>query len=284
MATIRDSWRDARAEIVHADCYPCAPGWRIPAIVVPYDDLFYIYRGRGWIERDGERLDALPGDLFWWRHGRRYEAGHDPAHPLTVFSTGFRLRTVGEADPLRAMTLPDRVRLAPLERVAIEERFVRLAASRNDAGAHGQLAAQGELLALVAAALRWSAESPAAARSGTASPLPAVPERVDPVLRWIDAHLAEPLTLAGIARQAGLGSSRLSAVFRMQTGQSPMAWVRRRRVDAARALLIEGDRTIERVARSVGFADPFLFSRVFRRLVGMSPSAYRAAHAHPFAR
>ncbi len=283
MAIPHDGWRDVRAEIAHADCYPCPQHWRIAALVAPYDDLFYVYRGTGWIARDGQRLDAAPGDLFWWRHGRRYEAGHDPARPLTVFSCGFRLRAVGEADPLRAMTLPDRLRLGPGERALVEERFVRLVAARGGQDAHAQLATQGELLALVAVALRLSAELPAALRAGNTPPLPASPDRVDPLLHWIDAHLAEPLTLARIARQAGMGTSRLSAVFRLQTGQSPMAWVRRRRIDAGRALLSGGDRTIERVALAVGFSDPFLFSRVFRRLVGVAPSAYRAAHAHPFA-
>lgn len=100
----------------------------------------------------------------------------------------------------------------------------------------------------------------------------------DPVARakrLLAERLAEALPLAQVAAAVGLSPGHLRARFRAASGRTPMAWLRERRVAAAAERLIAGDEPIEAVAEACGFADRFHFSRIFARLVGCGPAAYR---------
>ncbi|MBA3846251.1 MAG: helix-turn-helix transcriptional regulator [Planctomycetes bacterium] len=102
-------------------------------------------------------------------------------------------------------------------------------------------------------------------------------ERLAPILAYIDAHLAQPLSRAGLARLAGLSPSRFHAVFHAATGAAPLDYILRQRIQRAQRLLLTSARDIQDIAAAVGFADPFHFSRLFRRRCGQSPTAYRGA-------
>src|SRR5947209_2735712 len=94
-----DPWAGVSVEVAHADLYPCAPEWHILPTVTVRSGLFYVWKGHGWMERDGERFALAPGDLTFSRRGRRYGAGHDPKRPFTVLSVGMRLSGPGGGDP-----------------------------------------------------------------------------------------------------------------------------------------------------------------------------------------
>jgi AraC-like DNA-binding protein len=102
-------------------------------------------------------------------------------------------------------------------------------------------------------------------------------ERLAPVLDHIERRLASPLTRTGLARVAGLSPSRFNALFRAAIGMSPVDYLLRRRVQRAQQLLIASDLDVAEVAGRVGFADPFYFSRLFKRRCGATPSDYRRA-------
>ncbi len=104
-------------------------------------------------------------------------------------------------------------------------------------------------------------------------------DRLTPVLAWIERHLAEPVSRAGLARIAGLSPSRFHDLFLAVLGKPPMAYLAQRRMGRAQQLLMSGTEPVQVVAGAVGFPDPFHFSRVFRRLVGQSPSTYRSETA-----
>ena len=277
-----DPWDSVWITLIHADLYPCLPSWQIAPARCQYDDLFYIVKGRGWAERDGQRLDAEPGDLFIFRTGHEMSAGHDPNKPVTVYSTGFLVRGPGNSDALRPYAFPDRLRLPFAERREIESLFVDLVSAAHDPGPAGRLAARGTLLRLLAKTIRLSGELPAANKSGAPPPLPGDETRAASVLEHINRNLEQPLSLEELARRAHLSPVYFATMFRKYTGQSPMAYVRQRRMEVARAHLASSDDSIERIARRVGFADPFHFSRVFRRVVGVAPSAYRSQFKNPF--
>ena len=101
------------------------------------------------------------------------------------------------------------------------------------------------------------------------------PERLVAVLRYIDEHLAEPISAADLADAANLSRSQFHVFFKKHMGESPMGYIRRVRLERARQLLATTDRPVYAVAEAVGFTNPFHFSRAFKFLVGMSPSEYR---------
>ena len=99
---------------------------------------------------------------------------------------------------------------------------------------------------------------------------------VQPLLQWVAAHLTDDLTLADLAAAAGLSVRTLHRRFRAQTGSTPLDWVNRRRIDAARELLETTDTPVEQVGALVGLAAATTFRERFRAVVGVTPSAYRA--------
>ncbi|MEU9633752.1 GlxA family transcriptional regulator [Streptomyces tendae] len=108
---------------------------------------------------------------------------------------------------------------------------------------------------------------------------PPVPKgsELEPVLRWIEENLAGEVTLGAMAERSGMSERTFSRRFREQTGTTPLQWLLRARVRRAQYLLENGDHSIERIARQAGFGSPTAFRERFRRVVGTTPYAYRAA-------
>jgi len=94
-------------------------------------------------------------------------------------------------------------------------------------------------------------------------------------MAYIHTHYAEPISLSDLAAYVGLGERHLGRCFRQETGVTPITYLNRYRIQQAKMSLELEDRTITQVAQDVGFSDSSYFARVFRREVGVSPSAYR---------
>lgn len=99
--------------------------------------------------------------------------------------------------------------------------------------------------------------------------------RLQPVLDFIDTHLAEPLEAETLANLASLSSSRFRAVFGRWMGMSPHRYVTHRRIARARELLAQEEHTLKQIARLTGFSDEFHFSKAFRQVDGLPPSVFR---------
>ncbi|NJC74209.1 helix-turn-helix domain-containing protein [Planosporangium thailandense] len=104
---------------------------------------------------------------------------------------------------------------------------------------------------------------------------------LEPVLRWMQDNADIDLTLADIADHAAMSTRTLNRRFREQTGTTPLEWLHRTRIRQAQHLLEATDHPVDRIARQVGFGSPTAFRDRFKRVVGTSPHAYRAAFRAP---
>ena len=100
-------------------------------------------------------------------------------------------------------------------------------------------------------------------------------EPVKQVQEYILANLADPISIPELASRVGLSPSHLSATFRRSTGTSILQFIGQCRMARARELLSLTDETVRDVGASVGYADPYYFSRAFRRIHGTTASQYR---------
>ena len=97
----------------------------------------------------------------------------------------------------------------------------------------------------------------------------------------MDARYADPLDLDDMAAAAGFSRYHFAREFRVAFGETPGAYLSRRRVERAKDLLVHANLTVTEVCMVVGFASLGSFSRRFRELVGCSPSEYRRTATPP---
>jgi len=92
---------------------------------------------------------------------------------------------------------------------------------------------------------------------------------------WITEHPDDDLTVAALARRAGLSERHLARVFRDEVGLTPARYVERVRLEVARRRLEESDDPIEAVASQCGFGTTETMRRTFVRALHTTPSEYR---------
>ena len=95
----------------------------------------------------------------------------------------------------------------------------------------------------------------------------------------MDRAFAQPLEVAAVARVAHVSPAHFSRQFRATFGETPHRYLQRRRVERAMELLRETELPVSEICLAVGFSSLGTFSRTFHRIVGESPSAYRARFA-----
>lgn len=108
--------------------------------------------------------------------------------------------------------------------------------------------------------------------------------RAEPVAIWkarkyIDEHSREELSLTRVAKAVNMNPNYLSENFKRVTGINFVDYVAHARFKNACDLLRNSRLRISEIAFAVGFQSLSQFNRVFKKLSGKSPSAYRAAHS-----
>ncbi len=94
------------------------------------------------------------------------------------------------------------------------------------------------------------------------------------VIDYVDANLANPISLEKLAAVAGLSRFHFNRAFKADMGESPYQYVLRRRIETARLLLAGHDLSLEQVAAAVGFRDTSYFQKAFKARTGMTPTEF----------
>lgn len=94
---------------------------------------------------------------------------------------------------------------------------------------------------------------------------------------WLQEHLAEPVSIAALARRLQLSERTLNRRFHQATGVGPQAWLQSLRVNQAKDLLRRSNLPVSEVAWQLGIQDASHFGKLFKQQVGMTPARYREA-------
>ena len=93
---------------------------------------------------------------------------------------------------------------------------------------------------------------------------------------FLDQHYMDKLSLASISKQLHIGRTKLCALAKELSGGETLSYlIARRRIGAAKRLLLQSNMPISAVAEEVGISDYNYFSKVFRSMTGTTPSAFR---------
>ena len=104
-------------------------------------------------------------------------------------------------------------------------------------------------------------------------------QRMHNAISHMQEHIADPLQVHRLASMQNLSCSRFHELFLQATGMSPGQYQIQLRLQHAQMQLINSDMPIKTIAESIGYSDNHYFSRIFKKHVQLTPSAYRAQGA-----
>ncbi|THF80751.1 AraC family transcriptional regulator [Cohnella fermenti] len=272
--------------------------YRLPPRIIYDYEMVYVLGGM--CDYRIEQMDVRiePGDLLIVPPRVRHSCSVPSGKSFHYYAVHFDLVYMGEPfdfsvedvylnqDYYGAAIIPDKPQLAdrPMLRLegvelqgvvhcsrpeAFEEAFAALFAA-HERPVHGkELSLRAEMLRLFSLLLQETVTSAGVSRSHPQS------ERMHRAAEWIKEHYREPLQLADMAAAVHLSPGHFRALFKDSTGRSPIEYLMRHRIDQAKRLLLYSDRTVGEIADFVGYADIHYFSRIFKRIEGMSPLHYR---------
>ncbi len=96
---------------------------------------------------------------------------------------------------------------------------------------------------------------------------------------WLRHHLAEPVTITGLARAVGASQRNLNRRFKSAQGTTPVEYLQTLRVDAAKSLLETTDLGLDEIVARIGYQDGAAFRRLFKERTSLSPREYRQRFA-----
>ena len=253
----RASRSDARPRV---DQLLCPPDRYVLTIALADSEIAFGAAGRL-----GLRSPIKAGALYVATPGERLTATcSGPYDLLQLYVARGVLEQDGGLGPARPPA-----RLSRIDGVIVRDPMIQLVGRLLTEGPEHRIGVRAEELGrlIVARLLLLLAEKP------SRSPLPVW--RLNKVRRFIEENLAEPVRLADVAAAAGLSRMHFAAQFKAATGMRPHEYLLVRRIERAKELMAAGPSSLVQVALDVGFQSQAHFCTIFRRLSGMTPSAWR---------
>lgn len=99
-------------------------------------------------------------------------------------------------------------------------------------------------------------------------------------IQHINFHYAENLTIEDLARIENMSLTKYRKLFKKHTNVSPLDYIISRRINVACIMLETTHSSICEIASKIGYADPYYFSRIFKKKVGISPQKYRKSETY----
>jgi len=253
-----------------ADRSRCGADWVPPGHVVndPVARLYWITAGAGEVRQvDGRRTwQVVPGRLTIIP--ARSPAYYSCPEMMDMYWCHFTATVYGHWDWLAFTRCALEWEVPVAARPRIQRLWDRLVVVWKAGTPASRLEADGLLRQLLAGLL-----------AATVPGRPLIEHRqqtrLRPVLDYIQRHLAKELTLSELAGLLHLQPTYFSNLFSRCLGEGPMAYAGRRRIELAQGLLRTTGAPLKEIAERSGFRDVYYFSRMFHRITGLPPAAFR---------
>ncbi|MEM9159596.1 MAG: AraC family transcriptional regulator [Verrucomicrobiota bacterium] len=243
--------------------YLNATPWEWLTKIPDYYNLWYAIEGRGELEIEGVAYSIEPGSLFLIQpHSRvaaRQKVGHDVRNFTAHFNFAASSPIVEELQqrPMHGLSIPTK---------GLIENRMQETISRIRSGDNLSLREAEALVFLILADLF---------RLRNTRLLPLGDNRLENLLNLIDAQPGSFTRLDQLCSSSGVSAAQLRKLFVKRTGQSPIAYLTRRKMERACYLLSNTNLSISEISQNLSYEDPLYFSRIFKRSQGKSPTDWR---------
>ncbi|MBQ1634752.1 MAG: helix-turn-helix transcriptional regulator, partial [Bacteroidaceae bacterium] len=102
-----------------------------------------------------------------------------------------------------------------------------------------------------------------------------LPNVVDAAIHFMKENIENHIRMQEVVKYVGYSTTQFTTLFKRQTGYSPLSFFNRLKVEHACHLLRTTDMKINTICYKVGIEDSLYFSRLFSKVMGMSPTKYR---------
>lgn len=231
--------------------------------------LIYCIEGKGWYRVDGQEYAVEAGQYFVLPAGKAHAYGADGQAPWTIYWIHFK----GKLASRFASPNPRPIEVRPGIQSRINDRialFDEILRTLELGYSHENLLYACSILHHFLATLRYLSPYRAATHDEIGNG-----DIVIAAIHFMKEHIERKLSLRAIAEHTGYSPSHLSALFSGRTGYSPLAYFNQLKIQRACQLLDFTDMRINQICYKIGIEDSYYFSRLFRKIMGMSPTAYR---------
>lgn len=229
----------------------------------PYPQLLYCTKGGGTLITEGKKQHIAAGTAIFLPKGypHEYYPDSDVWDVHWVVPAGYAL------DGLLGhfgLTAPSVMRLRDVNR--LEHIFRKMHDAIISDSIFGNYVASGCLYDFLIEIYRQTAPT-----DGRAEPSAALKK----ALEHIDENYARQISLEELCAVSGVSKQHLCRLFRLRLGARPVEYIMKRRISAAKELLVSTDKTVEEIAEETGFCTGSYFCKMFRRYEGMTARQFK---------
>ncbi|OGV50600.1 MAG: hypothetical protein A2X49_12440 [Lentisphaerae bacterium GWF2_52_8] len=241
------------------------PEWhRSPASSDPFNRIYYIESGEGFLKHAGKLRTLKPGGLHLIPANSKVSFGCK--RKIIIDWMHFSAST---AEGLELFQILDcKLDIRPENPRKIRADLSSIRKTMSDKSLAAALLRQSNLFSILAcfASNVQPGENMAKMESL---------RRFAVVLKLIEADAANPPSVPMMAKKMKMATASFSRLFKAHFGKSPSRFIMARRIASAEKLVEEGERKLEDIASDLGFSDSFHLSKSFKQWTGLSPRDYR---------
>ena len=261
-------------------CYDFAPNFRTEGESHDFWEFVYVDRGEIIYRADDNKKRLTRGEIVFHQPGEFHSHECDGTHSASVFILTFDCRSPA-MNYFRKKSAPVPSELTSLMKRLIEECNANFAPSEyplmplSEAPLGGQQLIRIYLEEFLIRMMR-SEEKKRSSGVVFTSAKTLENKLAEDICEYLTHHIAERVTLEELSEHFHFGKSHLCDVFKNAQGDTIISYHLKLKITEAKRLLREEKLTVSEISERLGFESPAYFSRIFAKLTGMSPRAFRS--------